>query len=257
MSKVIWGTKIIRLPQVNSTNQFAKELSSYIKPVFEGTTVLAEEQLGGKGRKEKEWVSEKNKNLCFSVILFPKFLDSKDLFLLSKAVSLGIWDYLNRQNLINAKIKWPNDLYVGDKKIAGILIENTWKGQELQETVVGVGLNVNQTNFPTHLPNPTSLRLVKNREFNVDEVLKDVFECLDKRYMQLKDKAFDQVNQDYRNHLYGLNELKTYDVGGIPVNGKVRGVDEDGKLKLTTQEGDEQVFDLDQISLWSGSLPTS
>jgi BirA family biotin operon repressor/biotin-[acetyl-CoA-carboxylase] ligase len=253
MSKPIWGSKVIHLPQVNSTNQFARELSSYIQPIFEGTTVIAEDQLGGKGRKDKEWVSEKNKNLCFSVILFPKFLTASNFFYLSKAVALGICDYLNKLNIIHARIKWPNDVYVGQDKIAGILIENSWKGSEIQETVVGIGFNVNQIHFPAHLPNPTSVQLIKNRVYDLDKVLPDLLKTLDERYKQLAEGAFDKIDTDYRYMLYGLGEYHTYLTDAGKLMAKIVGVETSGMLKVQNEAGEELLFDLDQIKLQNGS----
>lgn len=255
MEKFVLGRKIIRLEQVNSTNLFAKELSSYIKPLYEGTIVITQDQLSGKGRHQKSWLSEKNKNLCMSIILFPKFLDSSNLFMLSKAISLSISDYLVSLKIEDVKIKWPNDILVAGKKIAGILIENSWKSNSITESVVGIGLNVNQTHFPDVLPPPLSLKLIKKSEFEMDQVLTEISKYIEVRYEQLRNNNFSELSKDYFERLYKLREISIFISKGEEFQGTVLGVNPDGKLKIRTTDRSELEFDLDEVSFKRESQP--
>ena len=129
--------------------------------VAEGTVVLAKEQTSGRGQVNNTWESSYGDNLLMSIVLYPEFLHAGNQFLLSKFVSLAIVDFLSYY-LENVTIKWPNDIYVGNKKIAGVLIENSLRGAFISSSVVGIGLNVNQTEFSSSIPNPTSLKNESN-----------------------------------------------------------------------------------------------
>lgn len=248
------GEKIIRLEQVNSTNQFAKDLIAHVDHIEEGTTIVTYDQLSGRGRHEKTWVSEKNKNLCISIILFPT-LDPSDTFLLSKFVSAGIRDYLDSLNILDVCIKWPNDIYVRDRKIAGILIENSWKKNAIQESIIGIGLNVNQTHFPDMTNNPISMKMIRKSEFNLEEVLIGLLKYLEKRYAALCEGKLREIENAYHEHLYRLNEENAFSVGGEIIRGTIRGVERDGKLKVQVGSEGIRLFDLDQIEFRHGDQP--
>jgi len=149
------GKVYIKLNEVNSTNEYAKVLLSKNKP-SEGTVIFAHYQTNGKGQFGKTWKSEKGKNLTFSIILYPNFLEAKRAYSLNQAVSLGLKDCIESQK-IPVSIKWPNDIYYHDKKLGGLLIENGLVGENINYSIIGIGLNVNQTTFSQEIPNPTSL----------------------------------------------------------------------------------------------------
>jgi len=162
--------KIIRLPETKSTNSYAIELLKQDRPK-EGSVVITDHQTHGKGTDTNTWESEKGKNLTFSLILYPA-LGADQQFILNKAISLGIYDFLI-SILPNHKvsIKWPNDLYIGDKKACGILIQNSVLGNKLEYMVAGIGLNVNQILFTSNAPNPISLKMASGLDYNLDEYI--------------------------------------------------------------------------------------
>ena len=136
------GKFLIHLPSVGSTNDYAKSYMAITSPI-DGTVILADEQLAGRGQSGNSWISQSNENLTFSLIYHTSFLNATEQFYLNMAVCLGIWSMVNRHEEKDITIKWPNDIYVKDKKIAGILIENTISGMQLKYSVIGIGLNVN------------------------------------------------------------------------------------------------------------------
>ena len=147
--------KIIRLHTVGSTNDYMIEQIRNGNINLEGTIVIADEQTSGKGMDINIWESEPGKNLTFSIFFKPDFLRADQQFLLNKSISLGVYDFI--KSLVTHQkvtIKWPNDIYVGDKKIAGILINNTIAGNELFYSVAGIGVNINQQKFPGSCPQP-------------------------------------------------------------------------------------------------------
>lgn len=163
------GEKQVNLTEVNSTNAFMKQLVQNSDNKTEGLVVNTINQTSGRGQQGNRWESEKGKNLTFSVYLRPNTL-IQNQFIISKVVSLGIIDFLLDMGLTNAEIKWPNDIYCGKHKIAGILIENTVKGNKVCSSVVGIGLNVNQINFNSG-NNPTSVTKELGVEQNLDALL--------------------------------------------------------------------------------------
>ena len=167
---------IIVFNELDSTNNYANQLVK--EKAAQGTVVLAHYQESGRGQVGNFWESERDKNLLFSVILYPGFLEAGKQFYISKAVSLALADLLKEQ-LNDVKIKWPNDIYVGEKKIAGILIENTVKGITLDSSIVGVGLNVNQERFFSDARNPVSMKQLLKKDFDIQDILKAFLQKLE------------------------------------------------------------------------------
>ncbi len=240
------GKVLHQFDALASTNQFALDLLSKSNP-SEGTVVLTRDQYAGKGQINNKWESEAGKNLTFSVLLYPKFLAAKKQFLLSQVVSLAIFDALKEYISRGLKIKWPNDLYVFDKKVTGILIQNSLKGYFLQASVIGIGVNVNQIVFRSHAPNPTSLALEIKREINLNQLLSELFYHLETRYLQLKAGRIEQLRLDYMDNLYRLGKASFFKrPNGIIFKGKIRDISESGKLIIDTKNGKEK-FSLKEI----------
>ena len=150
---------------------------------------------------------------------------------------------------MNSKIKWPNDIYVEDKKLAGILIENSLRGS-LQEIVVGVGVNVNQEEFNKDLPNPVSLKQVLQQTFDIQDVLIELCYYIEKRYMQFKAGHFEKIDADYHSVLYRYEEIQTFQAGNERFEAQILGVDETGKIKLL-HNGDLAVYAVGEVEFIS------
>lgn len=239
------GYKILELPWLSSTNDYCKQIAGS-SGTDEGTVVWTRKQISGRGRGSNRWESEDGKNLTFSVILKPLFLQPADQFFISMAVSLGITGYLKKHTL-NVKIKWPNDIYVGDKKIAGILIENSVMDKRITQSIAGTGLNLNQINFSNHLPNPISLKQITSRTFPPDENLKYVCSEIDHWYRRLKQGELKEIKEHYTTQLFRLNEKHPFrDINGV-FQAHVRGVDNFGRLAMEVDGGRIRYFGFNEV----------
>jgi BirA family transcriptional regulator, biotin operon repressor / biotin---[acetyl-CoA-carboxylase] ligase len=243
--KLFIGNKLKKLEEVDSTNSYAKQLLLNDNDVIEGLVIVAESQSYGRGQMGNKWVTESGKNLTFSIILKPN-LEVSNQFMLSKTISLGIVDFLIDAGFENIKIKWPNDIYVNDTKIAGILIENTLKGKNIDYSVVGVGLNVNQLKFDSGLTNPTSMRLIKDLKYNLDDLLNKLLFFIERRYLALKSNNQKLISADYLEKLYRINELNKFEVNKVVVEAKIIAIAKSGKLRLDIA-GKENEFDLKEV----------
>lgn len=245
---IIKPKKIVSLEQVSSTNDYMLEniQSGVIKE--EGSVVVTNYQTAGKGLDKNKWESETGKNLLFSILLKPSFLPADQQFQLTKIISLAIHDFV-RNYLPNEriKVKWPNDIFVGNKKIAGILISNTIKGKEIMHTVVGVGININQQTFGSEILNPTSLWHYLYTDLKIDFCLKNVLSHIQKRYEQLKNNDTYQINFDYKKALYRLNDFNLFKYKETVISARIVGVTEYGQIKLLQKNGAEIICDLKEI----------
>lgn len=205
--------QMIELDEVTSTNDF---LRSY-RPVKERriTLVTAEYQSAGRGSGQNHWESERSKNLLFSLLLHPRYIAAEHLFVLSEVLALaireGLKDFVQGemgQSEINAqfKIKWPNDIYFGDNKICGMLIENDLKGQQLENCVMGIGINVNQTTFLSDAKNPISLAQIIGHEVERRFVLERVMENFTRYYDWAEQGHSTDIHELYLNNLYRKDE---------------------------------------------------
>ncbi len=226
--------KIIELKSVNSTNKYATKLLNKSK-IEDGTIIFANLQYSGKGQKNNLWESEPYKNLTISIILYPKFFLAEKQFLLNKIISLAVCDFVKsivKHNKVS--VKWPNDIYIDNKKTAGILIENVIKGNIFENTVIGIGININQTIFKSNVPNPVSLKIATGKEFNIKECLNNLCLFIDKRYTQLKNNQQDIIDYDYLNCLYHYKSLEKYKYKKSIIYAKIIGIDKFGELVLET-----------------------
>ncbi len=237
------------LPSVNSTNLYAKVLLSKSKPI-EGTVIYTDEQRAGRGQIGSKWESEAKKNIILSLILYPNFLLASQQFQLNKAISLAIIDFLS--DYISPdwlRIKWPNDIYIKNQKIGGILIENSLKGYQLQNTIVGIGLNINQEIFSKELPNPSSLKLATQQgDYDLNLLLGNLCQRLEQRYLQLKSNN-KTLDKDYLAQLLGYQEWRNFalpQASQTALKGKITGVSPEGKLQLETLAHPLE-FDLKEI----------
>ena len=244
MGTVKIGEQIIKLDAIGSTNDYAAKFIAGKTNVPEGTVVAAKNQYSGKGRRGGKWVSPPGMNLTFSIILYPKFLMVEKQFLLSKTISLGIRDYLlslayanMSDNRFDVFIKWPNDIYAGDKKICGILIENNVTSSSITSSIAGIGININQTSFPDEIPNPTSVKLLIGKHTGLNLALGSLCSFINTRYLQLMAGDTITLDRDYESamYLYGIYEI--YKIKGKEIRACISGVDEYGALKFKDERG--------------------
>ncbi|MGB0881765.1 MAG: biotin--[acetyl-CoA-carboxylase] ligase [Vicingaceae bacterium] len=243
-NRLFIGEKRINLVEIDSTNAFMKELVSVSDKEVEGLVVTTECQVKGRGQQGNVWESEPRKNLTFSIYLKPNIL-IQNQFVLSKVVSLGIIDFLIENGLKNVKIKWPNDIYVGSRKIAGILIENLLKSNKVDSSIVGIGLNVNQSKFSSN-NFPTSLVNILGEEQNLEKLLNQLLFFIEKRYISLKQQKAEKIKNDYLKFLLGLDEMLFFEIANQKVSGKIKGVSSNGKLQVELKN-EVNEFDLKEI----------
>ena len=223
------------------------------KPDYrEGDIILAESQTRGRGQRGHSWESAQGQNLTLSLVLEPEFLAPERQFLLSEVVALGVVDMLAAYGIV-ARIKWTNDIYVGDKKIAGILIEHKLQGAALARTVAGIGLNVNQMEFSEELPNPITMRQVRSFDFEREQVIDRLHYCLKQRYEQLRRGDTEALQEDYHDRLYRLGALQWFALpSGRKFRGTIMGVRVTGALCVEDEKRQRQEYLFKEIEFMVG-----
>lgn len=240
--------KTIHFESIDSTNKYALKLIADGQ-CEEGLVIIADEQTAGKGHADNFWESEKGKNLTFSLVLKPFFIEPSNQFLLTQIVSVAILNFLKKRIPPEiVKIKWPNDIYVENKKIAGILIQNTIRGNSLDYSIVGVGLNANQEVFVSDVPNPVSMIYYTGEQHNPGKLLGDLFNEISTVYTNSASPHFvDSLNEFYLANLYRFNEISDYKSKGKEFKGKIIGIGEYGKLQIENREGEVIEFDFKEV----------
>ncbi len=239
------GNKSIDLETVDSTNDYLKKLLKSEKP-DEGTVVIAKEQIAGRGQMGNTWESNKGENITMSFVLYPNFINVSDQFILSKMVSIAIVDFL-KIFIDEVKIKWPNDIYVKNRKIGGVLIENTILGNNISSTVVGIGLNINQKTFSSSLPNPTSLSLETRRDYTISELIDLLLSKLNNGYNELVSGKIKELDVDYLKCLYQNKEMKQYKAGNEIFQAQIIDVDQFGRLCLLNEKKELLYFGFKEV----------
>lgn len=228
----------------STNNEAARHLESYDNM----SVIAARSQTSGKGQRGNSWYSEYGKNLMFSMVFKFPSLPAGEQFLVSRAVALGVTDYVQGHG-IQAKIKWPNDIYVGDRKICGILIENSIRGGMLYSSIAGVGFNLNQREWGDKAPNPTSLALELNpgHDFAPDTELENIVSCIVSRITGMDISG--KMKEEYENKMYRINETHRYKEtsSGIIFDGTITGTTEKGTLLVKTSEGTVKEFAFKEI----------
>lgn len=226
--------QIFRLESVPSTNSYVSER---IQALDNLSVVTARCQSEGRGQRGNRWVSEPGENLTFSVLLkFPQGrLEARRQMRLTALATVALRESLREDYGIPAVIKWPNDIYVRDRKICGMLIENGLTGHWITHSILGIGLNVNQTAWDPSLLNPTSMRRVSGESYDLDDVLKHFLDRLQER---LPDLTEESLWQDYATGLYRSGERHPWsDVFGRTFYGTIKGVRKDGRLEILCDDG--------------------
>jgi BirA family biotin operon repressor/biotin-[acetyl-CoA-carboxylase] ligase len=228
---------IIHLEEIPSTNEYVKDLFKCFMLV-ESAAVVADHQSAGKGQDGNSWESEPGKNILMSIVYYPEFLEVAKQFYFSMTISLGIIDFL--KDLLPESelfIKWPNDIYVGNEKIGGILIYNEIMGDHYEYAVAGIGINVNQKSFSEDIPNPVSLTTLSRKKYDVMDLVHKLIISLNARYEQLRSLELDAIKAEYHRRLLGIYLWQKFMYKEEVIEAKINGVNDFGHLQLETRSG--------------------
>ncbi|MDG1804679.1 biotin--[acetyl-CoA-carboxylase] ligase [Flavicella sp.] len=238
---------IIKLDAIESTNTFLKELVT--NQVVENYTVVSSEcQSGGRGQMGAKWISEPGKNLLFSVFVKDVSLSLQDAVYLNYAVSIAIYNSFSAYKLPNLKIKWPNDILADNKKLSGILIENSISNQVIQNTVIGVGLNVNQIEFSKELNKATSLKNILEYDIDKSELLNSLLLSLKTQIERCTPVNFTVLKQEYLSKLYKMHTPSMFKNAAKGVfMGKIVGVNSKGDLQIELEDESVENFGLKEV----------
>ena len=242
--------KITRFKTLDSTNKYLQNLLEEGVDIVDNI-VVADFQSSGKGQGKNVWQSENGKNLLFSIALDMSCLRAENQFVLTQMVSIAMINvlkkYLPEESLY---IKWPNDIYFKNKKIAGILIKNEIKGMMMGTSIIGIGLNVNQESFDENLPNPISMKMITGKDYDLESILNDI--CFELRTLSLEFKVNAHSSQlsahNYTNKLYRYKQWALYQHEGSVKEMMIVGYDQFGRLLLKEKNDREVVCDLKEIS---------
>ncbi|WP_203296708.1 biotin--[acetyl-CoA-carboxylase] ligase [Luteirhabdus pelagi] len=240
--------KIIKLNAIESTNTYLKELVR-ANSIYEDTVVWTTHQTEGRGQHGNSWLSELGKNLAISLYTRLRGISIEDRFALTMAASLAVCDMLETLQISNYAVKWPNDILSRNKKIGGILIENTVKRDIISAAIVGIGLNLNQKSF-LGLPQASSLAKLTNRAFQPEKVLEILVNALKRRFQQLQSVDFSLLKMEYESKLFRKDEVSTF---SFPDHSKkvgiIKGVTDEGLLCVAHPDDVNKKYDLKEIAL--------
>lgn len=229
--------KVTILQECDSTNTEAADSAAY----GHGDAVIAIRQTAGRGQRGHKWESADGENLTFSMVLEPSFLPVPRQFMLSEAVSLAVADTLAQYG-IDSRIKWTNDIYVGDRKICGMLLEHNIQDGHLARTVAGIGINVNQTEFAGWVSNPCSLASLSGRRYDIMEIFSSFLDNMEIRYDMLEVGDEQRIGNEYHMRLFRLGKPSRFFIPDSgEVVGTITGVGQDGALKVEI-DGSERSF---------------
>jgi BirA family biotin operon repressor/biotin-[acetyl-CoA-carboxylase] ligase len=238
------GKNLVFVPECHSTNSLASELTLSNPAALDGSVVITEHQTAGRGQRGNTWEAAAGENLTFSVILKPTWLAIKDQFYLNIFTSLAIHDMLSDKLNATLSIKWPNDILVEGKKLCGILIENQIQGGQVSRTIIGIGLNVNQSEFSA--AGATSMKRNSGKVYDRQEVLEQLLAHLERRYLQLRSRHEAMLLEEYLRQLYWRNERHVFQSNGLRFEGTISEIDEIGRLIIETGE-ERRVFDVKEV----------
>ncbi|MBI1343949.1 MAG: biotin--[acetyl-CoA-carboxylase] ligase [Terrimonas sp.] len=215
-----------------------------------GTVIITHDQTGGRGQRGKHWVTEKDKNIALSMIIDPAPLSVPDLFILSAAISVGVFDFFSRHAGEDTKLKWPNDLYWRDRKAGGILIENQIRAipgapAKWNWAVVGIGININQTDFPPAVINPVSLKQITGKEFDPFVLANELCQDINNVVSALDQSGFPEILNRYNRVLYKKDEKVRLKKDHRSFEAIIKSVNAYGQL--VTENGTEELFDFGQV----------
>lgn len=240
--------KFIKLNAIDSTNDFLKALASNQK-VENFTVVTAKRQWKGKGQMGTKWETEEDKNLITSILIKKTIPNTELLFVLNIAIAISIIEALKNFKIPNLSIKWPNDIMSGNKKIAGILIENNIKENGKIQSIIGIGLNVNQTNF-TNLPKASSLKAITGHDYDIDEILLKIIDEIKVHISSIKAEKSEMLWKKYHEVLFKLGKPAVFentDKGKFM--GIIQKVNTNGLLDIMLEDDSIESFGIKEVSL--------
>ncbi len=238
--------KIEKFDSLESTNKYCEALD--LAQVEDFTCYWALEQTAGIGQRGNHWESAPGQNLTFSLVLHPTFLPADRQFKLTQALSLALVDFLSIFNIrFSISIKWPNDIYVAGRKICGTLVSTRLMGNVIASAICGIGLNINQTEFPDWVPNPTSLSLLTGQRYELESLLRQLLSCIEKRYHDLRSGI--DPEPEYLELLLNLGVSARYKYNGEEIVATITGVDPHGRLLLTVADGRRLSCGMKEITL--------
>lgn len=246
IDRQIFGRQLIEIDEVDSTNLRAQELLKNQK-VVEGAVITTNFQTNGRGQIGTSWFAEKAQNLLFSLVLFPSKLPLEKQFYLSKVIAIGIVTFIKELGIPCAKIKWPNDIYVGSKKICGVLIENNLRGYRLESSIVGIGLNVNQEDFGIFGESASSLKLLLGQHFDRKVLLTNLLEKLEVWFNLLIEESYTQIDLVYHQNLLYSGKWAEFEINNSRVLRKVVHVNPQGLLCLESKAGEIETYGMKEL----------
>lgn len=238
------GKNLVFLPSCHSTNDIANEIIQN-KEFIDGTVILTDHQTAGKGQRGNTWESISGENLLMSVVLKTSFVAIDSQFDLSIAVAVSVIEALKAFGITHLAIKWPNDIFLNNKKIGGILIENSILGQKMSHSIVGIGINVHQTTFENKR---ASSLLLEYPESNLErtKIAELVCEFLERNLLSLKENKAAELREKYLSSLFGIGDLRTFKTAEETFEGQILGVTENGLLKIISQNK-EKYYNIKEI----------
>ena len=237
----------IHLNETHSTNSYLRELIMREKEQPEGTVVITDYQTAGRGQKGNSWESERGKNLTFSILLHPNHIPPGKQFILSQLISIAIVGVLKKYDR-HFTIKWPNDIYWKEKKIAGMLIEVDLTGSSLSNAIIGIGININQRHFKSDAPNPVSLTQITGKEHNLSELLEKILDSIVDEYNKYTPDNEEEIKQKYMALLFRNKGVYPYLYGEEIFNASIEGIEPNGQLILKKENGSIHTFAFKEIS---------
>ncbi|MNK38085.1 Bifunctional ligase/repressor BirA [compost metagenome] len=248
-STLFVGQNLIKLSAVDSTNNYLKKLTSNSEPVPEGTVIMAEHQFAGRGQLDNVWHAAPGKNLTFSLLLRPSFISVDKQFVLNMLISVALNNVLFKYLPVGLSVKWPNDIYVGDKKIGGILIENILVGSKIKQSIIGIGLNINQSVFANDLKERiTSISQILQQDVNLMVLLNEICTQIEQLYLKMKSGAITTLQDLYVSKLYRLNKLEKYSAKGEVFEGTIEGISAQGLLRIKPFDGQVVEFGFKEVT---------
>lgn len=240
--------KLIKLDAIDSTNDFLKGLSQQ-ENLENFTVVIAKTQTKGRGQMGAVWNSESGKNLITSILINDSIKDIATVFNLNVVISMSVLEVLESFKIPNLSIKWPNDIMAENKKVAGILIENTIKENGIINSVIGIGLNVNQTDFQ-NLPKASSLKNITGQDYDVDVILNQIIIRLKSNYICLQNNTIGILWKKYHVYLFKKGVPTLFeDIHQHKFMGIIQKVNSNGKLAVLLEDDCEKTFDIKEITM--------